>query len=322
MKVSLRDRCVFWLARAAIGAAARVPQWLGYGVAALLGRVYFRLDGRRRRYALHFLGNAFPAASERERLRLASRATANLFKVPLDMARLTRLLARGGDLRSVLDYRGAAAQLAQLRAPYLGLTAHLGNWEIAAIGVAQHAGGAHGIARVAKNPLLQQWILANRERGGLVIHPRRGGVRDLAKALAAGRVGLQVVDQNQRLRGVFAPFFGQRASCERAGVSLALRRGYPIIVGTAIRRGSGFRFELVAEEPFTLAATGDHAADLQRGVQRVNQAIEALLRRAPDQYLWIHARYRTQPVEPDPDATGDDLDRAAADESRAESRDE
>ena len=295
MKVRWRDRLVYWLARAAIGAAARVPQWLGYGVAGLLGRLFFRLDGRRRRYALHFLRNAFPAASEAERWRLGSRATANLFKVPLDMARLTRLLARGGDMRSVLDYRGAERQLASLRKPYFGLTAHLGNWEMAAIGVAQHAGGAHGIARISKNPLLQEWILHNRRSGGLTIHPRRGGVRDLAAAMAGGSVGLQVVDQNQRLRGVFVPFFGQLASCERAAVTLALRRGYPIVVGAAIRRGGGFAFELVAEEPFTLATTGDRAADLRAGVLRVNQAIEALVRRAPEQYLWIHDRYRTQP---------------------------
>ncbi|MFY9342055.1 MAG: lysophospholipid acyltransferase family protein, partial [Planctomycetota bacterium] len=213
------------------------------------------------------------------------------------------------------DHGRAGEYLAALRPPFLGLTAHLGNWEVAAIAVAQAAGTAHGIARVSRNPLLQRWILGNRERGGLVIHPRRGGVRDLAQALAKGGVGLQVVDQNQRLRGVFAPFFGETASCERAAVSLALRRGYPILVGAAIRRGVGFRFELIAVEPFTLARTGDRAADLLAGVTRVNRAIEELVRRAPEQYLWIHDRYRTkdrlQDHEHDPDATtrrGDELD--------------
>lgn len=303
MKVRFTDRLVYWIARAAFGAAARVPQWLGYGAADLLGRLFFRLDRRRRGYALTFLRQAFPELDDRARLRIGSRATGNLFKVPLDMARLTRLLARGGELRTVLDDAPARVHLTKLQAPFLGLTAHLGNWEVAAIGVAQYAGGAHGIARIARNPLLQQWILDNRERGGLVIHPRRGGVHDLSRALAAGRVGLSVVDQNQRLRGVFAPFFGRQASCERAAVSLALRRGYPIIVGAAIRRGRGFRFELIAAEPFVPAATGDRAADLLAGVTRVNAAIESLIRQAPEQYLWIHDRYRTQS---DPRAAADD----------------
>lgn len=311
MKVRFVDRVVHLAARAAIGIAARIPQWIGYGLADALGRLFFALDRRRRGYALKFLRNAYPEASPAELRRIGSRATGNLFKVPLDMARLTRLLARGGSVRDVVDFGDAAAALASAKPPFLGLTGHLGSWEIAAVAMAQSFGRAHGIARVSRNPLLQRWILANRERGGLVVHPRRGGVRGLARALAGGEVGLQAVDQNQRLRGVFVPFFGQLASCERAAVSLALRFGYPVVFGAALRVGSGFRFRFVARGPVQLAITGDRAADLRAGVLRVNQEIEQLVRLAPEQYLWIHDRYRTQPKpraagsEPDGDDLGD-----------------
>jgi KDO2-lipid IV(A) lauroyltransferase len=308
----LRDHLVAWLARGAIWTAARVPQWLGYGIAAALGRLFFRLDGRRRRYALRFLRCAFPDRPEAELLALGAAATANVFKVPLDMARLTRLLARGGDLRSVVDLT-AIEPLLRTPGPWLGLTAHLGSWEVAAIACAQRPGGACGVARVARNPLLQQWILANRQRGGLRILPRRGGVRDLAQELERGGVGLQVVDQNQRLRGVYAPFFGQRASCERAAVSLALRAGYPITVGAALRVGRGFRFRIVLSPTFVLDRTGDRRRDLVAGVTRVNAAIEALVRLAPDQYLWIHDRYRTQPGPGDDEPGEGDAAVAASD---------
>jgi lauroyl/myristoyl acyltransferase len=63
-----------------------------------------------------------------------------------------------------------------------------------------------------------------------------------------------------------------------------------------LRTGRGFRFRLVAVEPFTVSATGDRVADLQAAVTRVNAALESLIRLAPDQYLWIHDRYRTQPA--------------------------
>lgn len=294
MKARTADRLVYWLARAAFGVAARVPQWLGYGLARALGRLYFHLDRRRAGYALHLLQNAYPGLTQAERVRLGARATGNLFCVPLDMARLTRLLARGGEVRSVVDYGPVGPGLG-LAPPFLVLSGHLGNWEVGAVAMAQPWGRADAVARVAKNPLLQQWILHNRERGGLLIHPRRGGIRGLANALAAGGVGLQVVDQNQRLRGVFAPFFGEVASCERAAVSLALRHGYPILVGAALRVGPGFRFRLVAGEPFVPERTGDKARDLYAAIVRVNRELEALIRMAPDQYLWIHDRYRTQP---------------------------
>jgi KDO2-lipid IV(A) lauroyltransferase len=314
VKVRFVDRLVHLAAVGAIGAAARVPQALGYALADALGRLFFALDGRRRSYALRFLRNAYPDASDAELRRIGSRATGNLFKVPLDMARLTRLLARGGSVRDVVDFREAEQALAVAKAPLLGLTGHLGSWEVGAVAMAQAFGRAHGIARISRNPLLQRWILANRERGGLVIHPRRGGVRGLARALAAGGVGLQAVDQNQRLRGVFVPFFGQLASCERAAVSLALRFGYPVVVGAALRVGRGFRFRFVLHGPIHLATTGDRAADLRAGVLRVNQEIERLVRMAPEQYLWIHDRYRTQPTAGASDDFVADGDGAEADD--------
>ena len=294
MKVRLVDRLVYWAARLAIGAAARVPQWLGYGLARALGRWFFRLDRRRAGYAMRFLRNAFPERSEAELRALGAASTANLFCVPLDMARLTALLDRGGDLTEVVDYGPPLPWLAQ-RPPFLALTGHLGCWEVAAVAMAQRWKPGHGVARVSNNPLLERWILANRVRGGLHIHPRRGGIRGLAKAVAAGAIGLQVVDQNQRLRGVFAPFFGEIASCERAAVSLALRYDYPIVVGAALRIGHGFRFRMVVSDPFELVRTGHKGRDLYAAVVQVNARLEQLIRQAPEQYLWIHDRYRTKP---------------------------
>lgn len=314
MKVRLVDRLVYVAARLAIAVAAFVPQWLGYGFARALGRAYFACDGRRRGYALRYLRNAFPELDDRARLAIAAKATANLFCVPLDMARLTRLLAKGGSVAEVVDFGPAAAMLGH-PAPFLALTAHIGNWEVAAVAMAQQWRPAHVVARVSKNPLLQRWIHGNRLAGGLVIHPRRGGIRGLARAVAGGAIGLQAVDQNQRLRGVFAPFFGERASCERAAVSLALRHDLPITIGAGLRRGRGFQFELVLSPPFRLERTGDKAADLLAAVTRVNRELEGLIRRAPEQYLWIHDRYRTQPTAAVPAAGGaDDADAAGDDE--------
>lgn len=284
------QRSVYWLARLAIGAAARVPQGLGYAFAAALGRLYFRCSPRRRACALRFLQAAFPDRSERELLRIGRIATGNVFKVPIDMARLTRLLARGDSLRSVVDTRDVEPLLPQK--PYLAVTAHLGSWEVAAVTMATLAGEAHGVARVSKNPWLQRWILRNRRAGGLVVHPRRGGIKPLANALKAGAVGLQVVDQHQRLRGVIAPFFGRPASCERAAATLALRGGYPIVVGGAVRVGAGFRFRMVSAPPFWPQKTGDRERDLRAVVVAINERLEGIIREHAEQYLWIHDRYR------------------------------
>lgn len=313
-KARLSDRIVYCIARVAIGTAARVPQWLGYRLAAVLGRLWFRCDGRRRRFALKFLANAYPDLSEREQLRLGASATANLFMVPLDMARLTRLLARGRRISEVVKSDETRQVFLDLPKPYLGLTPHLGSWEVGAAMIAELMGGAHGIARITKNPLLNDWLLNNRQQGGLCIHPRRGGLRGMARGMEEGQVGLQVIDQNQRLRGVYAPFFGKIASCERSAMSLALRKGYPVIIGAALRRGYRFEFELVVGEAFRPEVTGDKQADLLAAVTRANLALEKLIRRAPEQYLWIHDRYRTQPDEGEVAQHGDEVHGAPGEE--------
>jgi KDO2-lipid IV(A) lauroyltransferase len=318
-RIRALDHVVYWLGRAAIGAAALVPQWLGYGAAALLGRLWFLLDRRRRRNGLQFLRFAFPALPARELARIGSAATANVFKVPIDVARITRVLAQGGDFRTVIDVTPALGVLPR-HGRYLALTAHLGSWEMAAVAMAQLAGEAHGIARVFRNPLLQRWILQNRQRGGLHVHPRRGGIKELARAVERGAVGLQVVDQHQRLRGVVAPFFGQPASCERAAASLALRHGYPIVVGAALRVGLGFRFRLVGMPAFVPARTGARAGDLLATVTAINAHLETLIRMAPDQYLWIHDRFRADRAANDADGdaafSGDESGDEAADTDR------
>ncbi|MEY3161845.1 MAG: hypothetical protein RIT25_1836 [Planctomycetota bacterium] len=289
----LRWRLEYALGRGAIGLAAFVPEWLGYGAAALAGRLYHRCSPRRRRAALHMLRNAWPGRPDRELHRIAARATGNIFKVPVDMARITRLLASGGDIRSVVEHEEFERLLP--KPPFLGLTAHLGSWEMAAVAMATLTHEAHGVARAFRNPLLQQWLLDNRRRGGLHIHSRRGGIRGMTAALERGAVGLQVVDQNQRKRGVFVPFFGELASSERAAVTLALRLQLPVVVGACVRVGSGFRFRLLATPPFRIADTGDQEADVRNAMMEVNRRLEQHIRDHADQYLWIHERYRTKP---------------------------
>ncbi len=305
MRIRLRDRVVYGLGRMAIGFAALVPGCLGYGLASALGRLYFACAPRRRRYALRQLRNAFPGRPDRELLRIGARATGNLFKVPLDMAKATRAIARGEVLRHC-----AVEPVAVPAPPFLGVTAHLGSWEMAAVAVAALYHKTHVVVRVFKNPLLQRWLSRSRAGAGLVIHPRRGGIRDLAHALEAGAVALQAVDQNQRLRGVFAPWFGELASTERAAVSLALRKGYPIVVARCERVGGGFRFRLVHDAPFRPSVTGDRTADVLAAVTEVNRRLQRHVLACPEQYLWIHDRYRTRPAagEAEPEAAERDED--------------
>jgi KDO2-lipid IV(A) lauroyltransferase len=307
-RVTLAHRLVYAAARVAIALAQCVPETVAYRLASWLGQVYFVCAPRRRQFALRLLRNAFPGRADRELLAIARRATGNLFMVPLDLVHATRWLARGRLLDRV-DV-GGVPENSLPPGPWIGVTAHLGSWEVAAVTIAHLVPETHAVVRVFKNPLLQRFLARSRQACGLHLHARRGGIRDLARALARGAVGLQAVDQNQRLRGVFAPFFGELASCERGAAALALRHGYSVRSGWAERLGARFRFRLHVDGPIPCELTGDRRQDLVRLVAAVNRRIEGYILRCPDQYLWIHDRYRTRP--PAEPSLAPDADEATA----------
>ena len=235
------------------------------------------------------LRNAFPdGKSDEELLRLARMGTANLFKVAIDTMRLVPWVRKGRlqeryDFGEMVDYPDP---------PWVGVTAHTGSWEVGAIATAMLRGEAHCIAREFKNPLINRFILSNREKAGLFVHPKRGGMRSMARALEDGKVGMQVADQRQRQRGVMVPFFGEVASTDRSAAVLALRKGYPIVVAGGQRVGPGFRFRGMLVEVIHVTPTGDREADIERVTAQVNRGLEKLILRHPEQYLWIHDRYR------------------------------
>ena len=293
MKVTLEHRIIYGAVRVVLWVVERMPKALAYGSAAALGRIYFRFSRRRRRLAMEFLRLAFPEGkTDKELYRIGSLATANMFRVPLDVIYSTKIIEDGNFLDHV-DVSQTREHMPD--GPFLGVTAHLGSWEVAAIHYAAMGRDTHVVVQSFKNPLLQRFITESRRRAGLYLHPRRGGIRGLMEALARGCVGLQAVDQNQRLRGVFVPFFGKLASTERSAATLALRKGYPVMTGTCRRVGCGFRFKTFIDDLIYPQATGDPEEDVKRLVRKINERLEKHILAAPDQYLWIHNRYRSRP---------------------------
>lgn len=293
-RATLFERAAYLVMRAWFALVCALPEGVSYRAMGWLGGLYVRLSKRRRTIALRLLRNAYPDRGDAELLRLARLGTGNLLRVALDVALLGRMVEKGrfADRIDMSELRGI-----DLAPPFLGVTAHLGSWECGAVGVAQLGTRAHATARRLKNPLAQAWLVESRRRAGLELHDRRGGIRGVVAALRAREIVMQVVDQNQRLRGVFVPFFGELASTERGAAALALRFRCPILVAAGIRTGVGFRFRFVVEDVLVPEVTGDASADVRALVARINHALERLIRRFPEQYLWIHDRYRTRPTE-------------------------
>lgn len=296
-RATLLDRVVYWLVRAVFFVLGILPEWASYGFVAGLGRLFFRLSRRRQRIALHNLRQAMgPGPSDRELLALGRAATGNIFRAVIDMVKLRQ----GGPAAwhgrvDDQSYRTLVQPL--LGKPFIAVTPHLGSWELAVAVLAATGFKLHVIARRMDNPLLDRWLIGFRESHGLTILPRRGGIKHVVAALRRGEVVGALLDQNQRKRGIFIPVFGKLASTDRSIASFAVRWNLPVLVASAVRVGRGFRFAGDCEPLLLPERGGDRDQDTAALALRIQQAMERLILRHPEQYFWVHDRYRTRPPE-------------------------
>jgi KDO2-lipid IV(A) lauroyltransferase len=132
-----------------------------------------------------------------------------------------------------------------------------------------------------------------RIRGGMEIISKRQGLGDIRDALRRGRIIGVLLDQNaSRREGIFAPFFGVPASTSKGLALIALRTGAPV-VPTFIRRLPAGRHMVVFEPPVAIPPDRDPAAF----TAAFNEAIERAIRQAPEQWFWVHRRWKRRPAE-------------------------
>jgi KDO2-lipid IV(A) lauroyltransferase len=163
---------------------------------------------------------------------------------------------------------------------------------------------AHGIPiavvhRPRGNPRLDALIGRLRAQEGVAMLPRGAAARAALRALRDGKVLAMLFDQNApRREGVFVPFFGRPACTREAPVRLAMRTGAPVLPVFIERIGESARHRVRALPPLELVPEdrgGDPAAAVLENAARMTAAIEAAIRRAPDQWIWTHRRWRTRP---------------------------
>lgn len=279
--------------RAAEATIAALPRSLALGAGAALGRSA-RALGMRRRITEDNLAVAFPELPARERSALAARVFAHFGRMAVDSLRLS---ARGPSAVVPLVTGGECVQLVRDRLPrgrgIIVLTGHVGNWELAG---AYLAGLGFELAAVVKPPSNRHVAEhADRVRRKLGIETipmpqARTGVMD---ALRHNKVVALVADQGALRSTTWTPFFGRPTRTPAGPGVFAARSGAPVIFGALIAQpGGGYHLagQVLAEEVRSEAA----AATLE--VARLYRAaLEALVRRVPEQYLWTHRLWKQQP---------------------------
>jgi len=169
-------------------------------------------------------------------------------------------------------------------------TAHLGNWELSAFAHALLTEKMNIVVRPLDNPLIDDLVETRRALSGNTLLSKRDFARSILHALRANEpVGI-LVDQNSAGdNSAFVPFFGRQACTNLTFAKLAGRSGATVIPGFALWNESEQRYVLRFYPPVDM--TGDAVED----TGRIQAAVEAAIREYPDQWLWIHRRWKTRP---------------------------
>jgi KDO2-lipid IV(A) lauroyltransferase len=175
------------------------------------------------------------------------------------------------------------------------LTGHFGNWEMAGYLFGVFGFPPNSVARTLDNPYLDRYLRAFRERTGQMLIPKTGGYDQMLDVLRRGGVLSFLADQDAGQNGLYVEFFGRPASTHKAIALLALEHRAPVFVGYARRVGPGFRYEVGCADIIEPGDFHGDADDVRRLTQRYTAALERVVRRDPDQYLWLHRRWKHQP---------------------------
>ena len=279
------------------GLAGLVPRGAALAFGGALGRTWGRLDRHHLRIAEDNLARAFPEWEDARRREVALGVYGHFGRALLDILWMARR-KREEILRHV-EVAGAehveAARAAGRGA--LLVTAHVGNWELHGVAHGFLLGPIGVVARPLDNPALDARLCDFRRRPGNTVIYKQRALPQVLRLLRDNRAVAFLIDQNvQEGDGVFVDFFGRKAATTTVAAALALKTGCALIP-THTELGEDDRYRLVYEPPLALPPAGDRAADLQRLTQRLTSVIEGWVRRRPEQWLWLHRRWKTQPAE-------------------------
>ena len=264
--------------------------------AAAIGRLMYRMDKRHRRRTHEHLRLAFPEISAEQRDDLACRSFEHFVQLLIEICHTPRLIHRDGwAARMRLVRLGGAIEIFNSGKPAIMITGHVGNWEVLGYLLAVLGVPLHAIARPLDNPLISDWLYGQRQRRGMQIITKWGATQRMLNVLdGGGNLGF-VADQNAGDKGLFVPFFGKLASTYKSIGLLAMERRIAIVCGYAHRLDGRFQYELGTTDIIYPDDWQRQPDPLYYITARYMRAIELMITRQPDQYLWMHRRWKSRP---------------------------
>lgn len=264
-----------------------LPFKLVYIIAKLLGIFTYHIIRIRRNVTLTNLKNSLSGEhSEKELRRIARETYINIGLTFIEMLLIPKFT---GHLLKMVDM---SESYILKRALDMGngvilVSCHFGSWELNGAAIATSGFPVTVVVKRQANPYIDSLINLNRERVGMNIIAQGAAVKHIIRALRKHEIIGLISDQDAGRDGIFVDFFGRKASTPRGAAQLALKYNAPIVVVMTLRTGNG-KFKSIFKE------VSVHVDDTIESVtQRYTTVMENIIRRYPEQYFWMHRRWKT-----------------------------
>lgn len=261
-----------------------------------VGSLMYRLDKRHRLRGIANIRRCFPHMSEAQAAAACEQSMQHFLQLGVEVMFTTRLIHhdtwhRYIELRNISE----ALEVMVADRPSILVTGHFGNWELLGYALATFGLDMDALARPIDNPLVNRWLSDVRERQGMRLITKWGATDRMTEVMEAnGTLGF-IGDQNAGPKGMFVPFFGRLASAYKSLGLLAMTYNAPIVCGYAHRMGPRFHYEIGTTDVIHPEDWADQPDPLYYITARYTRGIEKMVRLAPEQYLWIHRRWKSRP---------------------------
>lgn len=293
-----RHDFLYLMALGARGLALSLPRPLGLALFGSLGRAAYTLAATDRRRTLTHLRLIYGDSWDEGRIRrTAVQVFVNLGKNLFDAVRLPAMRDTAVDRIVRCERRSAFVETHRAGKGPVAITAHIGCFEMLLPYFCRRGIRGFAVGQRLIDRRLDAMVTRARSGSNMEYVSRAESARGVIRRLRDGMTFGALIDQDTDVDGVFAHFLGRLAYTPSGPVRLAMRYGIPVFVVTT-RRAAGDTHIIDVAGPLELAAGGVFEHDLVRNVEQVNAVIGAAIHAAPEQWVWMHRRWRHTPASP------------------------
>ncbi len=292
----LRDQFVYGSVRMLLVLLRALPRKTTIASMRFLARIGFWLARKERLKTMAHLSLAFGSQKSRKEIeQLACGVFEHFATAFVDFVRLDEFVAH--DFQGLVSCRGLEnlQELARNGKGVIALTGHFGNWELLGAYLAHKGIPLRVVGKSMRDPRLDQILVSTRNQAGYTNIARGKDTREILRALQRGDALGMLIDQDTKVAGIFVDFFGLPAHTPVAPAVLARKYDVPIVpIFMWLKEDLTYQLECMA--PLGQSRTGDQAHDLHATIQLCSDAYEKIIREHPEQWAWMHNRWKTQPA--------------------------